>query len=132
MEIDNKLILENSKTLTVLYVEDDKQLRDSTSGLLQNYFSDVDIAIDGQDGYDKYEAYFDKTNRYYDIVISDINMPNMDGLEMCKKIKNINFEQPIILVTAFNETSYLHSAIELGVDGFLTKPMEIQQLKKVF
>ncbi|MEA2099862.1 MAG: response regulator [Campylobacterota bacterium] len=132
MEIDNKLILENSKNLTVLYVEDDDHLRDTTFRLFENYFAKVDVAIDGKDGYTKYISYFEKTNRYYDIVISDISMPNMDGIEMSRKIKDINFEQPTILVTAFNETSYLHSAIELGVDRFLTKPMEMQQLKKVF
>ena len=123
MEINNKLILENSRTLNVLYVEDDIQLRTSTAQLFSNYFKSVDVAINGKDGYDNYQSYFDKTGEYYDIIISDINMPVMDGLEMCKIIKGINNEQSIIFVTAFNESSYLHKAIHLHADGFLTKPI---------
>ena len=131
MEINNKLILENSRTLNVLYIEDDIQLRTSTAQLFSNYFKSVDVGIDGKEGYEKYQSYFDKTGEYYDIVISDINMPIMDGLEMCKIIKGINNEQSIIFVTAFNESSYLHKAIHLHADGFLTKPIEIEQLKSI-
>ena len=131
MKIDNKLILENSKNLHVLYVEDDEGLRGATSQLFLNFFDTVDTAIDGQDGLEKYQAYLDKTNVPYDIVISDINMPHMDGIEMYKKIKAINYEQVIIFITAFNEISYLHSAIKLGVNAFLTKPIDVDQLKDV-
>lgn len=131
MKINNKLILENSKSLNILYVEDDEPLRNSTSQLFSNYFNIVEVAVDGNDGYEKYKSYLDKTGEHYDIVISDINMPNMDGLEMCKKIKDINYEQSIVFVTAFNEQSYLHSAINLQVDGFLTKPIEMEQLKSI-
>jgi len=131
MEIDNNVILENSKSLNILYVEDDKPLRDVTLELFQAYFNHIDIAVDGDDGYSKYKSYFDETKKNYDIVITDIKMPNLDGLDMCKKIKDIHLEQSIILITAFDEPSYLHSAIELGVDGFLTKPVDIKQFKKV-
>lgn len=131
MQINNKLILENSKNLNILYVEDDELLRNSTAELFSNYFNSVEVAIDGNDGYEKYKLYFDETGQNYDIVISDINMPIMDGLEMCSKVREITFDQSIILVTAFNETSYLHKAIEIGIDGFLTKPIETEQLKSV-
>ena len=131
MQINNKLILENSKNLNILYVEDDELLRNSTAELFSNYFKSIEVAIDGNDGYEKYKLYFDETGQNYDIVISDINMPIMDGLEMCTKIREITFDQSIVLVTAFNETSYLHKAIEIGIDGFLTKPVETEQLKSV-
>ena len=131
MKTINKLILENSKNLNILYVEDDEPLRVSAARLFLNYFNTVDIAVDGKDGYEKYLSYSDKTGEYYDIIISDINMPNMNGLEMCKKIKDINFDQSIIIITAFDESSYLHSAIELSVDGFLAKPIKIEQLKSI-
>ncbi len=131
MKIDNKLILENSKDLNILYVEDDKVLRETTAKLFSNFFNRVDIAIDGQDGLEKYRTYLEEEQKSYDIVISDINMPNLDGLEMCEQIRNICFDQAIIFVTAFNELNYLHRAISLGVNGFLTKPIEIEQMKKV-
>lgn len=131
MKIDNKLILESSKGLNILYVEDDELLRESTSQLFVNFFNKVDVAIDGEDGLKKYKDFIDTNGSAYDIVISDINMPNMDGLEMCKKIKDENYDQVIIFITAFNESNYLHSAISLGVHGFLTKPIEMDQLKNV-
>ena len=131
MKIDNKLILENSKNLTILYVEDDDLLRSSTSQLFSNFFERVDVANDGQEGLNKYIEYFQENDEAYDLVISDINMPNMDGLDMCEKIKAISYDQVFVFITAFNESNYLHSAIRLGVSGFLTKPIEMEQLKNV-
>ncbi len=131
MQIDNKLIFENSKSLNVLYVEDDDVLRKITMKLFSNYFNNVDVAVDGLDGLGKYEACENEHGVKYDIVITDLNMPNMDGLEMSQKIKKLYIKQVIIFVTAFNETQYLHDAVDLGVNGFLTKPIEVEQLKKV-
>ena len=131
MKIDNKLILENSKSLNVLYVEDDDVVRKMTRKLFSNYFNNVDVAIDGFDGLGKYEAYENEHGKYYDIVITDLNMPNMDGLDMSQHIKKLYIKQVIIFVTAFNETKNLHDAIDIGVNGFLTKPIEVNQLKKV-
>ncbi len=131
MKIDNKIILENSKKLNLLYVEDDELLRNSTSGMFDNFFKSVDVAHDGADGLKKYQRYIEENGSPYDLVISDINMPNMDGLEMCEKIKEINYDQVFIFISAFNEANYLHSAIDLGAHGFLTKPIEFEQLKAV-
>ena len=131
MSIDNRLILENSKALNVLYVEDDIGLRALTAHLFSNFFNLVDIAVDGEDGYQKYIEYFEKNGTYYDIVITDIQMPKMSGLDMCEKIKNICDNQSIILVTAFNEVDYLNKAIDIGANGFLSKPVTVDELKKV-
>ena len=132
IDIDNKLILENSKNLNVLYVEDEELLRNSSAQLFSNFFNRVDVGVDGEDGYKRYKEYLEDTGTRYDLVISDINMPNMNGLEMSQKIKDICIEQVIIIVTAFNEVEYFHKAINLGLNGFLTKPIEMEQLKKVF
>ena len=131
MGIDIKLILENSKDLNVLYVEDDKDLRESTFKLLDNFFSRVDVAQDGKEGLEKYQSYFENAQENYDIVITDISMPNMDGIEMAKNMKNICHEQLIVFVTAFQKIEHLQSAIEIGSSGFLVKPIDIDQLKKV-
>jgi len=131
MMIDNKIILENSKKLKVLYVEDDEQLKESTRKLFLNYFSVVDTAEDGLEGLEKYISHFDEVGEYYDLVISDISMPNMDGLLMSEKIRNICIQQAIILITAHDEISFLHSGIDIGVEGFLTKPVELEEIKKV-
>jgi len=132
MEIDKKLLLENSKYFHILYIEDDKELRDSTVKLFDNFFKSIDTASDGVSGYEKYKARIDEGKEPYDIVITDINMPNMNGIDMCKQIKFLNDTQAIIIVTAFTEIEYLNNAIELGVNGFLSKPIDMKSIKKVF
>lgn len=132
VKIDNKLLLENSKNFRILYIEDDKSLQDSTVKLFDNFFKSIDTASDGEEGYAKYKDSFEKAEEPYDIVITDINMPKMNGIDMCKKIKSLNDNQAIIIVTAFTEVEYLNNAIELGVNGFLSKPVEMKSVKKVF
>lgn len=126
-----KMVLECTKPLKVLYVEDDKQLLATTKELLDNYFEVVDTANDGQNGLDKYLKYNKETDNYYDIVITDINMPNLSGIEMSKVIYSVNPHQEIIITTAHNEVEFLTSAIELGISGFITKPLNNVQLTKI-
>ena len=131
MKINNKLILENSKNLNILYVEDDDELRKSTTQLFLNFFNSVDTAVDGLDGLEKYKQYNEDNAYNYDLVISDISMPNMDGMKMCESIKKNCCEQAVVLITAHDEINFLHDAIYLGVNGFLTKPIDINQLQTV-
>ncbi len=129
MQIDNKLILEYSKNLTVLYVEDSETIRNSTYKIFSHYFKQVDLAEDGNDGFEKYISFYKDNDSYYDLVITDINMPHLNGIEMSKNIAHENFTQAIIFITAHNEIDYLSEAINLGVHGFLVKPLELESLK---
>ena len=129
MNIDTKVILEYSKDLNVLYVEDDDMLRNSSQKIFSNYFKQVDLAFDGQDGLEKYLEFYKTTNTYYDLIITDINMPNMDGILMSQNIINENPNQAIIFISAYNEIKYLQSAIKVGAKGFLNKPLDANQLK---
>ena len=126
-----KLLLEYTKDMKVLYIEDDAQLLKTTTELLDNYFTIVDTAPDGQAGLCKYLAYSKKHGDFYDIVITDINMPNLNGIEMSKVIYSINPTQEIIITSAYSEVEYLSTAIELGINGFITKPINNKQLTKV-
>ena len=126
-----KLLLEYTKDMNILYVEDDIELLNTTKELLENCFETVDIAVNGQDGLDKYLTYHKENEYFYDIVITDINMPKLNGIEMSKVIYSINPTQKIIITSAYNEIEYLLSAIELGIDGFITKPINTKQLNKV-
>jgi len=131
MSIDVKLILEYSKSLHVLYVEDDAVLSKISMKIFLQYFKDVDVALDGEKGIEKYNTYFKENGRYYDLVIADINMPIMDGIEMGRIIKAQHMEQAIIYVTAYNEAQYFRDAINIGSDGFLSKPIELEQLHRL-
>jgi len=125
--MDFKLVHEYTKDLTILYVEDNESLRVSTQKVFDNFFKHVDIAIDGDDGLETYLQYRKEQGVYYDLVISDINMPLMDGIEMSKEILVHNSTQSIIFITAHNEASYLHDAIKMGASGFLIKPLVLDE-----
>ena len=131
MKIDNKLILEYSKNLNVLYVEDNKELRESTVKIFKNYFSSVQTAANGEEGLDKYNEYFEINKQCYDLIISDINMPTMNGIELADIVLSEHYEQAIVFITAYNEVEYLQKSIDLGISGFITKPIAVEQLKKV-
>ncbi len=110
------------KKLTCLYVEDDASIREPFTMLIERYFNEVIQATNGEEGLQKYERFKP------DIVISDIRMPVMDGLEMSAAIKQKYPEALIVLITAFSDVEYLKQAIELGVDGYVTKPVDKQKL----
>lgn len=125
--MDFKLVHEYTKDLTVLYVEDNESLRMSTQKVFSNFFKHIDVAIDGDDGLEMYHAYHKEQGYYYDLIITDINMPIMDGIEMSKEILLHNSSQPIIFISAHNEPSYLLDAIKMGASGFLIKPLAIDE-----
>jgi len=128
--ISAKMLLETTRDLKVLYVEDDEELCLATKCLLELYFEKVDTAFNGQLGLEKFIAHKKESGEYYDIVIADINMPVLNGLKMSQEIYKINERQSIVILTAHNSSEYLLESISIGVDGFLTKPLNNDQLFK--
>ena len=87
MPIENiKKLMTFSQILNILYVEDNEDARESTLLVLENFFDNITVAVNGDDGYDKYIDYHNSTNKFFDLVVTDITMPKMDGIEMCKLI----------------------------------------------
>jgi DNA-binding response OmpR family regulator len=125
-------VLEYTKYLNILYIEDNLELLNETYELFRDYFNIVDIAIDGKDGLDKYKEYYNKSLKYYDIVITDINMPKMNGISLTKEIYKENKNQSIIVISAHDEKKYLLELINLGVEQFLVKPLELNKIFEVF
>ncbi len=111
-----------SNDLNVLYVEDDANLRNETEALFKMLFKNVDTAEDGSAGLEKYN------NNFYDLVISDVNMPKMNGIEMSKKIREINSEQKIVIISAHDESHILIDLIRTGANGFILKPVHMEDL----
>lgn len=108
---------ENLKNYTILYVEDEKENVELIQSLLKDKIKTIFVAYDGLEGLALYKQHLP------DIVISDIQMPNMNGIEMAKEIKKINQKQNIIFITAFNENHLLLEAINLGIDKYIIKPI---------
>ena len=121
-------MMEYSKDLTLLYVEDNLTLLESSKKVFEGFFKSVESAVDGEDGISKYREYKRKTGIFYDLVITDITMPNLDGLEMSKQMKSLNSLQHIIVTTAHNSMDYLQSALSIGVSTLLVKPINREQL----
>ena len=111
------------KNITILYVEDEDEIRQNTTRPLHRLCSELFIASNGKEGLELYKKHKP------DIVISDIKMPNMDGIDMCKAIKDIDSEQHIIFTTAHSDSNYFMEAIEMQVDGYILKPIEYNLLE---
>jgi DNA-binding response OmpR family regulator len=116
-----KELKDTTKDLKVLYVEDEKSLRDKTVLLLDNFFDTVVSATDGEEALRKY------INGHFDIVISDIKMPMKDGVELSRDILSLNEKQVIIIVSAYDDSHYLIDLINLGVSHFISKPFLTDQ-----
>jgi PAS domain S-box-containing protein len=112
------------KTTTILYVEDDTNAREEIAYFLESKVEKLFQAKDGAEGL----AIFEKHNQNIDIVITDIQMPNMHGLDMAEKIKQIDNDIPIVVTSAFNDSDYLFKAIEVGISHYVTKPVDLMQL----
>ena len=110
------------KNFTLLYVEDDRQAQEQMKMLLEDDVKEFFQAFDGVEGLAMYEE------KQPDIVVTDIAMPLLDGLEMSQKIKQINNLQPIVVLSAFDERDILLKAINSGIDYFVTKPVDIDFL----
>ena len=109
---------ELAKDITVLYVEDNEMARQKTSTLLKKIFKHVSTASNGQEGLSLY------MKNKFNLVISDIVMPKLNGLEMINSIKQVYKSQRVIFLSSYSDINYLTQAIELGVDGFVFKPLE--------
>jgi CheY-like chemotaxis protein len=115
-------VLEHLQTLRLLCVEDDEEIRLSYKVLFEVFFKEVIFAQDGQDGYEKYLA------NDIDVVISDYNMPVLNGLDMIKQIRELNKEIPIILITAITDTNMIITALRYNVNNFIQKPLDFTEL----
>lgn len=130
--VDYVLLEKYSKNINVLFVEDDENIRKETKELLEDIFQkEISVAVDGKDGFNKYMQYYQDNNRYYDLVITDIRMPNLDGIELTKLIYEENKEQPLIVLSAHNESEYLMELINLGISQFILKPIEFDNFVDV-
>ncbi|MBU2556805.1 MAG: response regulator [Bacteroidetes bacterium] len=108
--------------ISVLCVEDEKILRTIYSRLLKDHFRVLTFAENGMEGYEQYKKLKP------DLVITDIKMPLLNGLDMVRKIKRIDPEARIVIMSAYGESHYFIRAIENGVKSFLLKPIDEDKL----
>ncbi|PLY06640.1 MAG: hypothetical protein C0625_08620 [Arcobacter sp.] len=117
-------ILKNS---TLLYLEDDEIIRKETLSVFEKFFKKVYVGEDGQIGLDIYKSHIDEI----DIILTDVNMPKIDGIQFMAEVRKQDFEIPILIVTAFNDISQLIKAIKFKVSDYIVKPMQLNTTLKV-
>ncbi len=113
------------KELVILVVEDEVKIRESLVNVLSSRYSKVIGAQNGDEGLKKFKKFKP------DLIITDIAMPIMDGLDMAKEIKEIANDVPIVVLSAFSEKERLLRSIDIGIDKYLIKPVDIDELFKV-
>ncbi len=111
----------------VLLVEDEEDAREILEFYLNTVFDEVQIAVDGEDGYNICEQNRLK-NQYFDLIITDIKMPKKDGITMIEDISKNIPEQKYIIVSAYKDEKYLFKSIELNVIGYFVKPLAVDNI----
>ncbi len=118
-------VIKQSSSLKILYVEDNADARESTITVFEEFFKEIVIAVDGEDGYKKF------LEIPVDLIITDINMPKLNGIDMIQHIRELDINIPILVLSAYNESAYFMDSIKLGVDGYLLKPIDMDQFVSV-
>lgn len=120
MALDKTLL----KKINLLYVEDDETIRTELASLLSNFCGEVQVASDGQEGLSIYE----KNKKKINLIVSDITMPKMNGIEMVKKIREFDQDIDVIFATAYSDKEFLIDSIKLKVYNYVVKPIDIRAL----
>jgi PAS domain S-box-containing protein len=111
------------RTITILYVEDESALRKQETRIYNKIFKEVFEAEDGVEALDVFKNNQDKI----DVIITDINMPKMSGLDLAREIQQIS-DVPIIITTAYTNTEYMLESLDLGIKKFINKPITINRI----
>lgn len=120
-----KEFLEKLQTLRILYAEDEVGIRENIAESLGYYVKEVLEAGDGQEALEVYES------EKPDIILTDIHMPNLNGIEFVKKVRESNRHIPVVMITAHTDKKYLLDAVELHMEKFIVKPIELEELFEV-
>lgn len=111
-----KIFKKLDDNFTILYIEDDEDLSIITYSILKKVFNHVILARDGEDGLSKFKS--NKIN----LILTDINMPKMNGLDMLTEIRKINSFIPVIIFSSYSNKEYLLKSIQIGIDDYIIKP----------
>jgi len=114
---------ELGKGMKVLFVEDNDNVRAGTYNILNTFFEDITTAVNGLDGLEIYQY-----QPNYDLIITDVTMAKMSGLDMIREMRKINPGQKAIVISAHTEREKLEDAKGLGVSSYIVKPIILKEL----
>lgn len=119
-----------NKITRVLLVEDEEDAREILSFYLNTVFDEVEVASNGLEGLELFEANF-KEKKLFDVIVTDIKMPILDGLAMIEKITELHEEQKFIIVSAYKDEEYLFRSINLNVISYFVKPLVVENIMQI-
>ncbi len=120
--IDLVQLTQHTKKLTAMIVEDEKVTNELLSSTFKNFFSDVESCFNGEEALQVYKKI------QPDVVFVDIIMAGMDGIELSRKIRELNPTQIIIVISASNDIEKISESIEVGVNSFIQKPIDTKKI----
>ena len=129
MSIDT--LIKSTKKLKILFVEDSLSARKITQRMLSQFFDHIDIAQDGQIALKMYHDFYNTNETFYDIVFTDLEMPNMDGRELSKRIIDFNPSQEIVVLSGVKDFKIIVDLINVGVKKFISKPVNLEELQNI-
>lgn len=110
------------KHLTILFIEDDDVMFENTSSILQIFFKEVFAAQNVSNAKELYEIHSP------DFILSDIKLGNENGLDFARYIRQKDYKTPIVMITAYSNQDYLLEAANIGIDGYIIKPLELNNI----
>lgn len=120
-----------SRRLSILLVEDHQPLREQIGQILGELFAHVDQAGDGFEAMNACRLYKERYGRNYDLIMTDIQMPHMNGIALVEQIRRQDERQSIVVLSAHQDREYLLSLINLGISHFVTKPIQNESFFEV-
>ncbi len=121
-------IITVTKKLNILYIEDNLNVRNQTIKMLKIFFNDIQIADNGKEGLELFKLNDKYESTSFDLIITDIEMPILDGISMITQIRELNKDIPILIFSAHSNTDYFIKTINAGIDGYILKPYNIDQI----
>jgi DNA-binding response OmpR family regulator len=121
-------IIAFTKNLKVLYIEDNIDVREQTLKMLNIFFNNIVVGSNGDEGLVVFKANNSYENSNFDLIITDIEMPIVDGISMINAIRKLDRHIPILVFSAHSNPDYMLQTINAGIDGYLLKPYNIEQI----
>ena len=118
-------LIRNSCNISVLYIENSYQEDSIKIKLLKKIFPNIKLVENGKEGLAAYINYKETSNQYFDLIITELSLPVMSGLDMLESMKELNKNQRTLIVSDYAKKDEFIDIIELGIDGYLSKPINI-------
>ncbi len=110
------------KPISILVVDDERFIRETLARFLQDEGYSVECAEDGAAAWEKLQI------SRFDIILTDIKMPNMDGFELLRKIRSVTSDTAVIMMTGFSQEYTIREAMKSGANGYLAKPFKTAEI----